>query len=303
MRHASSHVPLEAVALVVCATICFSLLDGMIKTLAPRYPVPLLVWARWSVQAIAMLLWLGPSMGRALIATAKPAVQIVRALILVGSSLCFITALRFLPLADATALIYSTPMLVVIGAVLVLHERLTRARTAFIVAGVAGTVMIVQPGADLFRGASLLVLIAAACSAAFQILTRKLAHEDSRVLLFYPALVGSVLLTFVLPTLPMPAHVPWTDAAILLVGAVIGTIGHFLFILAFQRAPATGITPFTYMQLVWATLVGWLLFGDFPDALTMAGMLVIAASGLLLAWHERRGSAAALTLQAPTILD
>ncbi len=303
VRRGTGHIPASAIALVVCATLCFSVLDGMIKSLAPRYPVALLVWARWSVQALAMIIWLGPTMGRSLLATSRPAVQIVRGAILVVSSLFFVTALRFMPLADATALNYSTPTLVVIAAVVFLHERMTRPRAAFVIAGIVGMTMIVRPGAELFRGASLLVVGAASCYAAFQILTRKLAHEDSRVLLFYPALIGSLMLTFAVPALPMPAQVPWTDMAMLLVGGLVGTAGHFLFILAFQRAPASGITPFTYMQLVWATLVGWILFGDFPDAFTIGGMAVIAGSGLLLAWHERRASTAPTTLQAPTIID
>jgi drug/metabolite transporter (DMT)-like permease len=259
--------------------------------------------ARWTVQAVAVMLWLGPIMGRRLLATRHPGVQLARGAMLVVSSLLFLTALRFLPLADATALNYSTPTLVVIAAVVFLHERMTRARAAFVLAGIVGMVMIVRPGADLFRGASLLVIGGASLYAAFQILTRKLAHEDSRVLLFYPSLVGSLLLTCVLPTVSLPAHVPWGDMALLLFGALLGTTGHFLFILAFQRAPASAVTPFTYMQLVWATLVGWLAFGDFPDALTMLGMAVIAGSGLLLAWYERRVSIAQTTIQAPTAID
>jgi drug/metabolite transporter (DMT)-like permease len=91
--------------------------------------------------------------------------------------------------------------------------------------------------------------------------------------------------------------------ALLLFGSLLGTTGHFLFILAFQRAPASAVTPFTYMQLVWATLVGWLAFGDFPDPLTILGMAVIAGSGLLLAWYERRLSIEHTTIQAPTAID
>lgn len=275
----------------------------MVKYLAPRYPVPLIVWARWTVQAVATVLWLGPTMGRRLLTTRRPLVQVARATTLVVSSLLFVTALRFLPLADATALNYTTPTVVVIAAVLVLHERMTRPRSAFVVAGILGMAMIVQPGADLFRGASLLVICAAASNAAFQILTRKLADEDSRVLLFYPALIGSLLLTLVLPTVALPQHVPWTDVALLLAAALVGTVGHFMFILAFQRATATAVTPFTYVQLVWATLIGLVLFADFPDALTIAGMVLIAGSGLLLAWHERRAASAAASVQAPTIID
>lgn len=274
--------------MILAAVLCFSILDSMIKSLAPRYPVPLLVWARYGVQALAMLLWFGPSMGVALLRTRHPRVQLVRGAILVLSSIFFVNALRFLPLADATAINYSTPTVVVLLAVIFLHERMTRPRIAFVVAGVIGMTLIVRPGAQLFQGASLLALGAAACYATFQILTRKLADEDSRVLLFYPALVGTLLLTLALPSLRLPGGIPWQDVLLIVVAGLFGTIGHFLFILAFQRAPASGLTPFTYMQLVWATLIGWFVFGDFPARLTLIGMGVISASGLLLTWHEQR---------------
>ena len=81
---------------------------------------------------------------------------------------------------------------------------------------------------------------------------------------------------------------PWTDVALIVGAGLLGTAGHFLFILAFQRAPASGLTPYTYVHLVWATLAGWIVFGSFPDAWTLAGMAVITGSGLLIALHERR---------------
>ena len=81
---------------------------------------------------------------------------------------------------------------------------------------------------------------------------------------------------------------PWTDLALIIGGALLGTFGHFLFIIAFQRAPASALTPFTYVHLIWATLIRWVVFGTLPDAWTLAGMAVIGSSGLLIALHERR---------------
>jgi len=285
---ASMHIPTAAIALIVGAVLCFSILDGIVKSLVPRYPVALLVWARYGVQALALLVVFGPNMGIRLAHTSHLSMQVVRGVILVLSSICFVNALRSLPLADATAINYSTPTVVVVLAVLLLHEKMTRARTAFVVAGIVGMILIVRPGADLFRGASLFAVAAAGCYAAFQIMTRKLKHEDSRVLLFYPALAGLVLMPALVPWSSLPRVIPWEDIALLVTGGLFGPIGHFMFILAFQRAPASGLTPFTYVQLVWATLVGWIGFGDFPDGMTLMGMAVIAGSGLLLMWHEQR---------------
>jgi drug/metabolite transporter (DMT)-like permease len=288
MTRAHVHVPASAVLMIAAAVACFAVLDSITKALVTRHPVPLLVWSRWSLQAIAMVIWLAPQMGLGLVRTRQPRMQLVRGVLLTGSTIFFISALKFLPLADATALNYTTPTIVMVLAVVFLHERLTGARIAFLVCGLVGMLMIVQPGAELFRGASLLALACAACYATYQVTTRMLAGEDPRVTLFYPALVGASLMTLVWPWFGASSDLTWIDVALLATIGILGTIGHFLFILAFQRAPASALTPFTYLQLVFATLLGWMVFGDFPDALTLAGMTIIAGSGLLLMWHERR---------------
>lgn len=287
MRH-HAHVPLSAILLIIGSVLCFTVLDAIVKFLTRDYPVPLLVWARYAVQALAMVIWLAPSMGMGLVRTRQPRLQIVRGAVLPFSSLCFVTALKYLPLAEATAINYSTPVLVVVLAVFFLGERMTHSRIAFVVAGIAGMLLIVRPGSAMFHGAALFAFAAAVFYAAFQILTRRLAAEDPRVTLFYPALVGTVAMTVVLPWIGVPSEMPWPHLALVVAAGLLGTFGHFLFILAFQRGPASALTPFTYTQLVWATLAGWFAFGNFPDAWAIAGMAVITGSGLLIVLHERR---------------
>jgi len=281
--------------------LCFTILDATVKHLADRYPIPLLVWARYTVQTLVVLLWLLPKMGVGLFRTPRPGLMLVRGAILPLSSLCFFSALKYLPLAEATAINYGTPILVIILAVAFLGERMTRPRIALVLAGIAGMFLIVRPGSVVFQGAALLALGSAVFYGTFQILTRMLAGEDSRVLLFYPAIIGTVMMTVLLPWLGIDVAMPWADVAFIGAAGLLGTVGHFLFILAFQRAPASALTPFTYMQLVWATLIGWLAFGNFPDAWTLAGMAVIGGSGLLIALHERRRAKGAVP--EPTVVD
>ena len=301
-RH-HAHIPARAVLLILGAVLCFSVLDTCIKYVSPRYPVPLLVWARWTVQAVAMLLWLAPTMGLDLVRTPQLRMQVVRGFLLIGSSAMFVTALKYLPLAEVTALNYTTPTVVILLAVAFLHEKMTRPRAALVVAGVVGMMLIVRPGAQMFQGAAVLALGSAACYAVFQILTRKLAGEDPRVTNFYPALVGTLVTSLLLPWIGMPARVEWIDAGLILFGGLLGTLGHFMFILAFQRAPASGLTPFTYVQLVWSTLLGWIVFAQFPDGFTLVGMAVIAGSGLALAVYERRHALALPPVRDPTAYD
>ena len=219
------HVPPSAIALIVTSVLCFTILDAVIKFLTQRYPIPMLVWARYGVQALAMALWLLPQMGTALVRTRRLRLQLVRGAILPFSSLCFFTALKYLPLAEATAINYTTPVLVIILAVIFLDERMTRPRIALVIAGVAGMLVIVRPGSEVFQGAALLALGAAVFYGTFQILTRELASEDSRVLLFYPAVVGTVLMSAGLPWYGVTISMPWTDVALVLATGLLGTLG------------------------------------------------------------------------------
>jgi drug/metabolite transporter (DMT)-like permease len=291
---ARAHGPTAAIADITNAGMCFTTLDAITKFTTQHYSVPMLIWARYGVQFVAMLAWLGPRMGRRLMRTQHPRLQLFRAGILLVSSFLFVSALRFLPLAEATALNYSTPIIVVIMSRLLLGEAMTRARLAFVAAGAVGMLMIVQPGTEVFHGAALLGIGAAVFYAGYQITTRMLAGEDPLVLLFYPALVGTVILTALTPTFAWPASMPWTHVLLIVCAGLFGTFGHFLLILAFRLAPASALTPFTYMQLVFAMFFGWLLYGDFPNAVRVAGMAVIAGSGLVMTLHERRRARALL---------
>jgi drug/metabolite transporter (DMT)-like permease len=301
MTRQHAHIPQSAILLIVAAVACFSVSDTISKTLAARYPIPLLVWARWGAQVIAMLIWLAPSMGLTMVHTRQLRMQLLRGILLIASSLFFIAALKFLPLAAATALNYLTPTIVIVIAIAFLGERLTLARGAFVCAGLAGMLMVVKPGADIFDAASLFAILSAGCYALYQITTRMLAGEDPRVTLFYPALVGVAIMTVAWPWFGSHIEVAWADVALMLALGILGTIGHFMLILAFSRAPASALTPFTYVHLVFATTIGWIAFGDLPDALTFAGMGLIAGSGLLLTWHERRR--ALIVPPEPTAVD
>ncbi len=284
----STHVPTSAILLIMGSVLCFTLLDTITKFMSQRYPIPVLVWARYAVQLVAMLVWLGRRMRFDLVRTRRPRLQLIRGVVLLASSVCFVGALRALPLAEATAINYTTPMLVVLMARLFLGERMTPIRIAFVVAGAVGMLLIVRPGSDMFQGAAFLGLAAALFYASYQIMTRLLFGENPRVLLFYPAIVGTVIMTLLAPAFEWPHEMPWTHVALIVCGGLLGTLGHFLFILAFQHGPASALAPFTYMQLVFATIVGWFVYRDFPDGWRIAGMCVIAASGLLIMLHGRR---------------
>ena len=273
--------------LVVLASACFTSVDVTVKHLSQRYPIPLLVWARWGMQSLLILAIWGPRLRWDLVRTKRAPLHLVRGILLVASGACFFSALKFLPVAEATALNFMAPMLVTVMAGWFLGEHLTRPRWAFVVAGFIGMLLIVRPGTEVLHPAAFFALGAAALYATFQILTRKMAGENLMVLLFFPSLVGTVLLSVGVPFFHYQAWYPISDILLFAGIGIMGLIGHLLFIKAFQVASASAIAPFTYSQLVWSTFAGWLVFGAFPDGWTLSGIVIIAGSGVVLTWYER----------------
>lgn len=280
---------LRGILLFLAALFLFAALDATAKYLSAFFAVPLLVWARYLVHFLIMLLAMAPGMGRAIVVTRRPWLMSLRALTLVGVTLLGQLALKTLPLAETTALVFVTPLLVALLAGPLLGEQV-RLRTGLAtLTGFAGVLLIARPGGALVGPGVAYALGAALCYAVYQILTRKLAAtEHPTRLLFYTALVGTLAMSLVLPAywdgqLPTPAQ------SLLVVSlGLYGGIGHFLLIRAFREAPASTLSPLLYIQLIWATLLGWSVFEQFPDSLAIVGMLIIGASGLSLAIHPRR---------------
>ncbi|MBI4990376.1 MAG: DMT family transporter [Rhodocyclales bacterium] len=282
--------PLRGILLFMLALMLFASLDATSKYLTAVFAVPLLVWARYALHFLLMLVFVAPSMRSELVRTANLKLQLIRALALLATTGCGMAAFRVMPLAEATAVIFLAPLLVTLLAGPILHERIGAGRWLAVLAGFGGVLLVVRPGSALNLVGILWALTGAFSYAVYQILTRRLSHaEHPLTLLFYTALVGTGVMSAALPwfwvdTSPEPRQ--WLLIASL---GIYGGTGHFLLIRAFRLAPASTLTPFTYVQLVWAALLGWLVFGNVPDAVTAAGMAVIAASGLWLALGERRG--------------
>lgn len=281
-------IRLHGALLFLIALLFFAALDATAKHLSVFIAVPLLVWARYLVHFVIMLGAVAPSMGRQLIVTGRPWLMALRGMTLVAVTLFGQLALKSLPLAETTALIFVAPLLVALFAGPMLGEQVRLRTWLATVAGFAGVLLIARPGGSLAGPGVAFALAAALSYAAYQILTRKLtATEHPMRLLFYTALLGTLAM---LPALPLywDGHWPTTAQGLLIISlGVYGGVGHFLLIRAFHETPASLLAPLVYSQLVWATLLGWLVFGQFPDLLAMVGMLIIGASGLSLAIRRR----------------
>ena len=272
---------------MVLAVSLFACLDTMSKYLAAHYPVPAIVWARNALQLVLMLAVLGPRMGTALVRTSNLRLQIVRGLVLIGASLMFMTALSRLPLAECTSMAFTSPLIIAALAGPLLKEEVHGRTWIALAAGFGGVLLIIRPGGELFSWAAALPLASAVLMATYQMMTRRLAGRDPALTtLFYPAIVGTVLVPVVFPfSFVMPDSA--LHAALFLAIGLVGSLGHFFLIKAFHQAPASMLGPFTYAQLIVALALGWAVFGHLPDGYSVTGMAVIVASGLALALRHR----------------
>jgi len=266
--------------------VCFSILETTAKYLSRFYPVPMLVWCRYTVHMVLMLLLFAPRFGVALVRTAQPAGQILRAALLMGSTSCYFGALSFLPMAEVKAVSFISPLLVTVLAVWWLGEKVSRTRWLAVVAGFLGVLFIVRPGSAMIQWPALLAVGSALCYSAYQIMTRKFSEtENSFTTLFYTAAVGCVLMSIIVPLfwkMPDARHVP----LLILLGLVAGS-GHFMLIKALELENASFLSPLGYIQLLWVILFGYLAFGDLPDMHSVIGMAIVIGSGLYVALGHR----------------
>lgn len=289
MTPASHHANhLRGILYIMVAVSFFAMLDATAKYLAQFYPVAGIVWARYFFQVLLMLLVLGPRLGLGLARTKRPALQIARGTVLVGASITFFTALALMPLAEASAITFTAPLLLMALSVPLLRERVDGPAWIAVWLGFAGVMLIIRPGSGVFTWVALLPLVTALCNAFYQILTRKLSGTDPTLTtLFYGGLVGSVIMSAALPfywTTPQSLF----HALLYVMLGVLAGIGHFILIKAFDHAPASTIAPFIYVQMVAVLVLGFLVFDSFPDGWSLTGMAVIVASGIFVATRQAR---------------
>jgi drug/metabolite transporter (DMT)-like permease len=272
---------------MVSAVGTFVLMDACAKYLAQWYAPTFIVWARYASNLAVLLVFLAARGELARLRSARPGLQFARGLLLALATLLFFTSLTVLPLANANAIGFVMPLFVAALAVPMLGERLEMARLLAILAGLAGALVIVRPGSDLFTPYALLPLGMALFNALYQILTRKVAGlEHPLTSLVWGALVGALLLSLAAPFVWVAPQAAFHGVLIGVIG-VLASVGHWLLIKAYDHASATLLAPYTYSALVWAMLLGWLVFGDFPDGWSLAGMGIIVLAGLYLANRQR----------------
>ncbi|CAH2604431.1 DMT family transporter [Rhodovastum atsumiense] len=277
--------PLRGVALIIGASLMFSLSDASAKFLSRSLPVVEIAWIRYVCFVAMAVILVARSDGR-LQRPRSSVLQVLRGLGLVGSAIFFILGASRMPLADAAAVSFVSPMLITLLSIPILGEQVGIRRWAAVAVGLFGVLVVVRPGTTAFDPAALIVLASSACWATGSVLTRRMSQgERATTTLLWSALTGLVVLTALLPTgVKLPTL---TELGIALFLGTVAAIGQYLMLLAYRHAAASLLAPFSYLQLIWSTALGWLVFAAFPDGWTLLGAVIIIGSGLYTVHRER----------------
>jgi drug/metabolite transporter (DMT)-like permease len=267
---------------------CFISLDTMMKYLMETYSLVQVTWARFFFATVVAVIACGPRIGTLAISR-HPRQQLLRSVFLMSTTGMFNAGIRTVPLATATTIMFLNPVLVTVLAIPLLGEKVGLQRWIGVLLGFLGAVIVVRPwhedlGAHGYG--AIFLLIAAMLNANYQILTRRVRGDDPLTSLLYTATAGAVVTSLLVPWFwSWPTAMDW----MLLMGTgVAGGLGHLFLIRAFRSAPASVVAPFSYSSLVWATIFGFVIWGDWPDLWTWAGAALIIGSGLYIFSRERR---------------
>jgi len=279
--------PLAGTLLLLAAMTIIPGLDAIAKYLGATYPILEVAWGRFFFHFILLapiVLWRHGGRG---LWPARPALQLVRGGLLLAATIFFFAALRTMPMADNLAVFFVSPMVVTILSALVLKEQVGIRRWSAVAVGFVGTALIIRPGGDLWQGGALFALGAAVSYALYAILTRHLSRTaPPLVTLTYTALIGAVAMSAAMPFVWVTPSAP--DLALMAAMGAVAALCHYLIIRAYEQAPASLLAPYGYAEIVTATALGYVVFGDFPDPWTWAGVAIVISGGIYLSFRERR---------------
>ncbi len=266
--------------------ICFITLDALMKLGLERYSLVQVTWGRFFFATVFAAFWCGQNLTQ-LVKSNAPTQQLFRSILLMLTTGLFNAGIMFVPLVTATTIMFLTPIVTTVLSVFVLGEHVGLRRSTSVALGFAGAVIVVQPWTALSDGinpGALFLLVAAITNASYQIVTRKVRGDDPRTSLLFTAAFGALATSLILPWhWQMPDFYGWM---LLSSSGLAGMLGHFCIIQAFRNAPASVVAPFSYSSLIWATLFGYFIWGDFPGLNVWLGAALIVASGLYIFWRE-----------------
>lgn len=278
--------PFKGIALILASTVFLGTSDVTAKYLSATLPSIEITWIRFLTFALIMVPAMVPGSPLFALQTNRLSLHLLRGLGILGSSLFFISGLRFLPIAEASATGFVAPLIVTALSIVFLGERVGLRRWIATGVGLIGVIIILRPGTGAFHPAAFFPLVSALCWACTLIITRMMSGTERAVtVMAYSSIVGLVMLSGLVSSVWVTPT--WHDIAFGLFIGVASTFGQWIVVLAFRYADASVLAPFSYTQLLWVSLLGFLIFGEVPDVWTVTGAAFIVASGLYTAHRER----------------
>jgi drug/metabolite transporter (DMT)-like permease len=278
--------PFKGIALILLSTTFLGVSDVTAKYLSASLPSIEIAWLRFLVFALIMVPAMVPGSPLFAMRTSRVGLQLMRGAALLGSSLFFITGLRYLPIAEASATGFVAPLFVTALSIVLLSEKVGVRRWLATATGLLGVLIILRPGTGAFHAAAFFPLISALAWAATLIMTRMMSgREHAITIMTYSSIAGVAILSVLVPFVWVAPS--WHAVMFGILIGVASTAGQWIVVLAFRYADASVLAPFSYTQLVWVSTLGFLIFGEVPDAWTVVGAAFIVASGLYTAHRER----------------
>lgn len=273
----------NGILLMLFAILLFTMMDALAKGLVQRYPTQQVVWARFAGQLLLVLFILNRNLPPVL-RTRHPRLHLLRSVTQLGATGFFFASLNYIGLAEATALTDINPVLITLGAALFLGEKLGPRRIAGVIAAMIGAMIVIRPGLGVFTPAALLPLCCAVCYATNALITRKVGSTETVwTSMVYAGLFGTLVTSALLPGTWVP--IPLSDLPLFITVGCLGTAAQLALIRSFSIAEASSVAPFGYAGIVLATVWGIVLYGEYPDTLTILGASIIVIAGLYV-WHR-----------------
>lgn len=278
--------PFRGIALILASTIFLGCSDVTAKYLSATLPSIEIAWIRFLVFSLIMVPAMLPGTPLFALRSERPGLQVMRGVTLLASSLFFISGLRFLPIAEASATGFIAPLFVTALSIAFLGEKVGVRRWLATITGLIGVLIILRPGSSAFHPAAFFPIVSALAWACTLIMTRIMSGKERAITtMTYSAITGVCILSALLPLVWVTPS--WHDILFGIFIGVASTAGQWIVVLAFRYADASVLAPFSYTQLVWVSILGFFVFGEIPDLWTITGAAVIVASGLYTAHRER----------------
>ncbi len=274
----------QGILLIILTMFLFSVLDAMAKEVAHRTDTVMAIWARYAGQTVAVTFLVAPRI-RKVLKTGYPKLQLLRSVLLLIATTCFFFGFVTIGLANAAAIMSLNPVLITLGAALILGERFGPRRALGVAVALIGALIIIRPGTEVFSAAAFLPLCAAVAYSGYALATRFVGRdEDAWTSLFYTAAFGAIILSLIVPFFWVRPD-PLAAFLMMILGGV-GALGHFCLIRAYMAAEASAIAPFSYVGLLFAIFWGMIIFAEYPDGFTYLGALLIAVAGVYVWYRE-----------------